>query len=73
MGKKKNKDIGFFGTIKGRISVFVTVCTVIILSITTVISFTNTRNVMVKDEKTLLEEQAEGNAKIMDEWLKAEG
>ena len=73
MGNEKKKDIGFFGTIKGRIATFVTVCTVIILTITTVVSCTITRNVMVKDAKTLLAEQAEGNAKVMDEWLQEEG
>ena len=73
MGNRTKTGIGFLGTIKGRIAVFVTICTVLIILLNTLTNSMTTRNIMVQDAKNLLTEEAEANADIINEWLKEEG
>lgn len=73
MGNRTKTGIGFLGTIKGRIAVFVTICTVLIILLNTLTNSMTTRNIMVQDAKNLLTEEAKANADIINEWLKEEG
>lgn len=73
MGNRTKTGIGFLGTIKGRIAMFVTICTVLIILLNTLTNSMTTRNIMVQDAKNLLMEEAKANADIINEWLKEEG
>lgn len=73
MGNKTKTGRRFFGTIKARIAVFVTICTVLIILLTTLTSSMTTRNIMVQDARNLLMEEAKGNANVINQWLTEEG
>lgn len=61
------------GTIKGRIAAIVTVCTVLIILLTTLVNVMTTRTIMVQDSNTLMEKEAVGNAQVIEEWLEKQG
>ena len=58
-----------YNTIKGRIAILITVCTLVLIGAMVVNSAISTRNVMISDEKRLLEEEAESNANAINQWL----
>ena len=58
-----------YNTIKGRIAILITVCTLVIIAAMVVNSAISTRNVMIADEKQLLQEDAESNANVINQWL----
>lgn len=60
-------------TIKRSISVFITVCTVIIIAATIIQNGISTRNMVVDNEQVLLEEEASTNANVINEWMKEQG
>lgn len=59
----------FYNTIKGRIAILITICTVIIIAVMIANSAISTRNIMISDEKNLLREDAESNANTINQWL----
>ncbi len=69
-GMKREK---FLGTIKGKIALAVLICTTVIIVMTAVGNGIITRNIMVANEKELLQNSAENNADTMDEWLDEQG
>ena len=58
-----------YNTIKGRIAILITVCTIVIIGAMVVSNAISTRNIMISDEKQLLQEDAENNAKVINQWL----
>ena len=58
-----------YNTIKGRIAILITVCTLVIIAAMVVNSAISTRNVMIADEKQILQEDAESNANVINQWL----
>lgn len=56
-------------TIKGRIEIISTLCTILIIAITCVVNGITTHNIMVDNEKNLLLSQAATNADVIDEWI----
>lgn len=58
-----------YNTIKGRIAILITVCTLVIIAVMIVISAISINNIMISDEKQLLQEDAESNANTINQWL----
>lgn len=58
-----------YNTIKGRIAILITVCTLIIIAVMVANNAISTRNTMISDEKQLLQEDAESNANTINQWL----
>lgn len=56
-------------TIKGRIEIISTLCTILIIVITCIVNGITTHNIMVDNEKNLLLNQADTNADVIDEWI----
>lgn len=58
-----------YQTIKGRIAILITICTLVIIVAMVANTAVSTRNTMTSDAKQLLQENAEGNANIINQWL----
>ena len=58
-----------YQTIKGRIAILITVCTLVIIVAMVANTAISTRNVMTSDAKQLLQENVKGNATIINQWL----
>ena len=58
-----------YQTIKGRIAILITVCTLVIIVAMVANTAISTRNVMTSDAKQLLQENVKGNANIINQWL----
>ena len=56
-------------TIKGRIAILITVCTLAIIVVMVANTAISTRNIMITDEKQLLQEETESNANVINQWL----
>lgn len=56
-------------TIKGRIAILITVCTLAIIVVMVSNTAISTRNIMITDEKQLLQEDTENNANVINQWL----
>lgn len=56
-------------TIKGRIEIFITICTILIIIIICLTSGITTKNIMVSNEKELLKNSAGVNADYINEWI----
>lgn len=73
MGDETVKKNHFLWTIRGRIAVFVTICMTIVILLTILANIVTTRSTMVREAENLLTEEADGNAAVINEWLKQEG
>lgn len=73
MGDETVKKNHFLWTIRGRIAVFVTICMTIVILLTILANVVTTRSTMVREAENLLTEEADGNAAVINEWLKQEG
>ncbi|MCH5266536.1 MAG: hypothetical protein J1F02_11590 [Lachnospiraceae bacterium] len=62
-----------FNTIKGRIALLIAVCTLVIIAVLVGNNALSTRNIMVSDEKQLLQEEKESNADVINQWLEEQG
>ena len=58
-----------YNTIKGRIAILITVCTLVIIVAMVANNAISTRNIMISDEKQLLQEETESNANVINQWL----
>ena len=58
-----------YNTIKGRIAILITICTLVIIVAMIVNNAISTRNIMISDEKQLLQEDTESNANVINQWL----
>ena len=56
-------------TIKGRIAILITVCTLIIIAAMVANTAISTRSIMISDQKQLLQEDMENNVSIINQWL----
>ena len=56
-------------TIKGRIELIITLCTIFIIAVICIINGVSTRNIMVSNEKELLDKTASITSNVMNEWL----
>lgn len=56
-------------TIKGRIELIITLCTIFIIAVLCIINGFSTQNIMVSSEKELLEKTAGTTSKVINEWL----
>lgn len=56
-------------TIKGRIEIISTLCTILIIVITCIVNGITTQHIMVDNEKNMLSGQASVNADVIDEWI----
>lgn len=63
----------FLRTIKGKIVSTVIICTTVIIMMTLLSNGWITRNIVVANEKELLQDSAENNADTIDEWLAEQG
>ncbi len=59
----------FAGTIKGRIILYVTLCMVLIITVTAVINSIVIKEALKSSEHNLLLTEAEGTSDVIDEWL----
>ena len=56
-------------TIKGQIELVITLCTIFIIAVLCVINGVSTKNIMVSNEKELLEKMASTTSDVINEWL----
>lgn len=56
-------------TIKGRLAFLIAICTLIIIVVMVVNNAVSTRNIMIADEKQLLQEDTDSNANVINQWL----
>ncbi len=56
-------------TIKGQIELIITLCTIFIIAVICIINGVSTSNIMVSNEKTLLEKTAGTTSDVINEWL----
>lgn len=60
-------------TIKGNISVLITCCVGLIILLTVSFNGISTKNIMEQNAAELFQEEAEGNARLINEWLIEQG
>ncbi|MCH5270968.1 MAG: hypothetical protein J1E83_09495 [Lachnospiraceae bacterium] len=58
-----------YNTIKGRIAILITLCTLVIIVAMIANIAISINNIMISDEKQLLQEDAESNADTINQWL----
>ena len=56
-------------TIKGQIELIITLCTIFIIAVICIINGVSTKNIMVSNEKVLLEKMASTTSDVINEWL----
>lgn len=56
-------------TIKGQIELIVTLCTIFIIAVICIINVVSTKNIMVSNEKVLLEKTASTTSDVINGWL----
>lgn len=64
--EQKNR---FFGSIKGNITTFVAICTVIIIAVTATLNSVIMRNVLMSNGQNTLTEEAQNTGEMINEWL----
>lgn len=60
---------GLLTTIKGQIELIITLCTIFIIVVICIINGISTKNIMVSNEKELLEKTASTTSDVINEWL----
>ncbi|MBQ3514039.1 MAG: hypothetical protein IJA32_09635 [Lachnospiraceae bacterium] len=70
---KENKRQTFLGTIKGKIILYVALCTIVIIAATAVISSVVLKDALKTSEHGVLTAEAESTSDIIDEWLVRQG
>lgn len=63
----------FLGSIKGNITSYVALCTVIIIAVTATLNSIVMRNVLINNGRVALTEKAENTGELIDEWLIRQG
>lgn len=66
---EKEQRGGFFGSIKGNITIFVALCTVIIIAVTATINSVMMKNLLIANGHNTLTEEAENTGELINEWL----
>lgn len=56
-------------TIKGQIELIITLCTVFIIAVICIINGVSTKNIMVSNEKELLQKTASTTSDVINQWL----
>lgn len=72
MGKSRQKNHEkkiFLGSIKGKIILYVAICTIVIILVTAAINSVVMRNVVTTSGHNTLKEEADYNSKLIDDWL----
>lgn len=69
---KDNKQ-NFLGSIKGRIILYVVLCTVVIIAVTATINSMVLRDALKTSEHNALVLEAEGTGDVIDEWIVRQG
>lgn len=67
--KTKNERQSFFGSIKGRIMIYVALSTILIIAVTAVINGVVLNGALKSSEHSVLVTEAESTSDIIDEWL----
>ena len=67
--KSKNERQSFFGSIKGRIIIYVALCAILIIVVTAVINSVVLNDALKSSEHSVLVTEAESTGDIIDEWL----
>ncbi len=70
---KKQAGYNFLGSIKGRIIMYVMLCTVVIIAVTACINTLVLQDALKTSEQELLMTEAESNSEVIDEWLVRQG
>ena len=65
----KAKRNSFWGSIKGNIISYVTLCTMIIIVVTAVLNSVVMRNILITNGHSMLVREAENTGELIDEWL----
>lgn len=65
----KRNGYSFWGSIKGKIIIYVMLCIVVIITVTAAINSLVLRGALIDSEHELLITEAENNSEIIDEWL----
>lgn len=71
--KVKNEERSFLGSIKGRIILYVTLSTILIIAVTAVINSIVLSDALKTSEHSVLTAEAESTSDIIDEWLIGQG
>lgn len=66
---EKAQKSGFLGSIKGNITTFVALCTVIIIAVTATMNSVMMRNVLIANGRNTLTEEAQNTGEMINEWL----
>ena len=69
MSKEKKTKQSFLDSIKGRIILYVVLCTIVMIAVTAVINSIVLKDALITSEYDILIEEAESNSDIIDEWL----
>lgn len=69
MDKRKDEGMNFGGSIKGRIIVYVALCTVVIIVVTAALSSIVLRSALQTSEHNVLIAEAQGTGDTIDQWL----
>lgn len=69
MNRKKNAGMNFWGSIKGRIILYVALCTIVIIAVTAALSSIVLKDALQTSEHNVLIAEAEGTGDTIDQWL----
>lgn len=69
MDMRKNEEIRFWGSIKGRIILYVALCIMVIIVITAALNSIVLRSALQTSEHNVLIAEAQGTGDTIDEWL----
>lgn len=69
MNRKKNEGMNFWGSIKGRIILYVALCTIVIIAVTAALSSIVLKDALQTSEHNVLIAEAEGTGDTIDQWL----
>lgn len=69
MNREKNEGMNFWGSIKGRIILYVALCTIVIIAVTAALSSIVLKDALQTSEHNVLIAEAEGTGDTIDQWL----
>lgn len=71
--KKTKEKANFLGSIKGKIILYVTLCTILMIAVTAVINSIALKDALKTSEHDLLIADAKNTSNVIDEWLVRQG
>lgn len=69
MNRKRNGEMNILGSIKGRIILYVALCTIVIIAVTAALSSIVLKSALQTSEHNVLIAEAQGTGDTIDQWL----